>query len=136
MISNYLDFITENKLELLLEAKIVYTQQFLDAFRAFIKIVLFCNFLATLKLSIALSTKDVKIFNDPNLYSAGIVTDSLREAFTYYNNIYRFIYDKNILSLYINSIYTCPIEINDFLKIDEIFLNKLLDKYKKIQSIL
>ena len=63
------------------------TQQFLDAFRAFIKIVLFCNFLATLKLSIALSTKDVKIFNDPNLYSAGIVTDSLREAFTYYNNI-------------------------------------------------
>lgn len=30
MISNYLDFITENKLELLLEAKIVYTQQFLD----------------------------------------------------------------------------------------------------------
>jgi hypothetical protein len=30
MISNYLDFITESKLELLLEAKIVYTQQFLD----------------------------------------------------------------------------------------------------------
>ena len=30
MISNYLDFITESKLELLLEAKIVYSQEFID----------------------------------------------------------------------------------------------------------